>query len=170
VIIPQSHSCLGSVLSRGLLQYFIGYDTTVINWAIASFGARGYIYNYHSQELFSLNIAFDFISLSINPLSIQSPSLQGPYFELGFDFQRMLTVLMDLLRLKVYASWPSFSIGTIVLYKVSSVNSSNNFVCLGFRLKKMMMIGWSGGDDDFLVLHDFYHCFLHVTRNTTTYA
>lgn len=50
-----------SEISRFIITHIIGYDTLIINWAISSFGPRGYMYNYYSQELFSLNIAVDFI-------------------------------------------------------------------------------------------------------------
>lgn len=65
VIVSKDHSCLGgsSFIAKLLTSYLTGYDTVVINWAIAVFGTRGYMYNILTQELYSLNYALDFLSL-----------------------------------------------------------------------------------------------------------
>jgi len=59
--IPMSGQCLGAPLSAWMVRSFIGYDTVVMNWAISTFGGRGYLYNTYSKDLFNLNFAADFM-------------------------------------------------------------------------------------------------------------
>ena len=59
--IARDNSCFGPRSSAWLVHSFIGYDTVVMNWAISTFGGKGYLYNIYSKELFNLNFAADFV-------------------------------------------------------------------------------------------------------------
>lgn len=59
--IARDSKCFGPPSSAWLVHSFIGYDTVVMNWAISTFGGRGYLYNIYSKELFNLNFASDLL-------------------------------------------------------------------------------------------------------------
>ena len=59
--IARDSKCFGPAPSAWLVHSFIGYDTVVMNWAISTFGGRGYLYNIYSKELFNLNFASDLL-------------------------------------------------------------------------------------------------------------
>ena len=59
--IARDNACFGPRSSAWLVHSFIGYDTVVMNWAISTFGGKGYLYNIYSKELFNLNFAADFV-------------------------------------------------------------------------------------------------------------
>jgi Tumour-associated protein len=59
--IARDSKCFGPASSAWLVHSFIGYDTVVMNWAISTFGGRGYLYNIYSKELFNLNFASDLL-------------------------------------------------------------------------------------------------------------
>ena len=59
--IARDNICFGPRASAWLVHSFIGYDTVVMNWAISTFGGKGYLYNIYSKELFNLNFAADFV-------------------------------------------------------------------------------------------------------------
>lgn len=44
-----------------MVKGFVGYDTVVMNWLISLYGGRGFLYSVHSNELFNLNYAAEFI-------------------------------------------------------------------------------------------------------------
>ena len=64
VTIARDSKCFGPSSSAWLVHSFIGYDTVVMNWAISTFGGKGYLYNIYSKELFNLNFAADFVDKS----------------------------------------------------------------------------------------------------------
>jgi hypothetical protein len=59
ITIDRDSVCFGPAHSAWLVHLFIGYDTVVMNWAISTFGGRGFLYNIYSKELFNLNSAAD---------------------------------------------------------------------------------------------------------------
>lgn len=59
VTIARDSACFGPPSTAWLVHSFIGYDTVVMNWAISSFGGKGFLYNVYSKELFNLNFAAD---------------------------------------------------------------------------------------------------------------
>lgn len=46
---------------KALVKDFVGYDTVVMNWLISLYGGRGFLYGVHSNELFNLNYATEFV-------------------------------------------------------------------------------------------------------------
>jgi hypothetical protein len=57
ITVSSDSKCFGPPTTAWLLHNFIGYDTVVMNWAIAIFGGQGYLYNIYSKDLFNLNFA-----------------------------------------------------------------------------------------------------------------
>jgi hypothetical protein len=57
----MNSQCFGIPISAWLVRSFIGYDTVVMNWAISTFGGRGYLYNTYSKDHFNLNFAAEFM-------------------------------------------------------------------------------------------------------------
>ena len=55
-------TCFGPPMIAWLLHHVVGYDTVVMNWAIAAFEGVGFVYNAQTQQLFNLNSAGDFMS------------------------------------------------------------------------------------------------------------
>ena len=61
--IARDSTCFGPPSSAWLVHSLIGYDTVVMNWAISTFGGKGYLYNIYSKELFNLNFAADNVEI-----------------------------------------------------------------------------------------------------------
>jgi len=61
ITVSTDSRCFGPPAMVWLLDTFVGFDTVVMNWAIALFGGQGYLYNVYSKELFNLNFAAEFV-------------------------------------------------------------------------------------------------------------
>eukprot|EP00600_Ochromonadales_sp_CCMP1393_P001430 CAMPEP_0174981116 /NCGR_PEP_ID=MMETSP0004_2-20121128/15716_1 /TAXON_ID=420556 /ORGANISM="Ochromonas sp., Strain CCMP1393" /LENGTH=1455 /DNA_ID=CAMNT_0016232835 /DNA_START=30 /DNA_END=4397 /DNA_ORIENTATION=+ len=83
--VPRSASCFGPALPAWLAsEYLAGYDLIVMNWAIAAFQGRGFMYKTLTRELFNLNYAGDFafkkgVSLKDEKMSMRLQSRPGYY-------------------------------------------------------------------------------------------
>lgn len=56
--IPATHACIPwnrHSYHRWIMDHFIGYDTMVINWALQTFGMRGFISNTATYDVFDLD-------------------------------------------------------------------------------------------------------------------
>jgi Tumour-associated protein len=99
--IARDSTCFGPPSSAWLVHSFIGYDTVVMNWAISTFGGRGYLYNIYSKELFNLNFAADNVEKTgAAPVSSTSTnrregeergSSRGSFFQRTFRWLESLT-------------------------------------------------------------------------------
>lgn len=99
--IARDSTCFGPPSSAWLVHSLIGYDTVVMNWAISTFGGKGYLYNIYSKELFNLNFAADNVEKTgAAPVSSASTnrkegeeraSSRGSFFRRTFRWLESLT-------------------------------------------------------------------------------
>lgn len=95
VYISSSSTCFGHSVSSLLLKLWVGYDTVTKNWVIRSFGGRGYLHNTHSQEIYDLNQAADFVARTGNAGStgIEQKGISGIQRYVAFKVGVILTTL-----------------------------------------------------------------------------
>eukprot|EP01041_Mallomonas_annulata_P010174 gene10174-21207_t len=60
ITVPKQGSCFGTGPVSWIIHNVIGYDTVVMNWMIAQFGGKGYLYNVYTKEMYNLNLATEF--------------------------------------------------------------------------------------------------------------
>ena len=95
VYISSSSTCFGHSVSSLLLKRWVGYDTVTKNWVIRSFGGRGYLHNTHSQEIYDLNQAADFVARTGNAGStgLEQHGISGIQRYVAFKVGVILTTL-----------------------------------------------------------------------------
>lgn len=62
-----------------LLDFLIGYDTVVMNWAISIFNGNGVLFNLQSHQTYDLNIALDSIKRSSEQIKVNTVHKKIPF-------------------------------------------------------------------------------------------